>query len=233
MNSKYWSFLFFAVLLLHLVSIAMHWPWLRFFTKPLLMVVLFTWFILASPKKLPLRYCIAAALFFSWIGDVCLLQNGNGWFIAGLAAFLLAHVMYIVFFVRVRRSTASPLAWNVYLIAAAVTYALLLFVFLYPYTGHLKIPVGVYAAVITTMLITAAHAADYNSRPIRTYFITGAILFVVSDSLLAINKFYHPLPAGDIGVMLTYGLAQFALTNGSLLYLAENNTQVQNTALHL
>ena len=233
MNSKHWGFLFFTVLVLQLAAIAVHWQWLRFISKPLLMVVLFTWFILASPKKLPLRYCIAAALLFSWLGDLCLLQIGNGWFIAGLVNFLLAHSMYIAFFVRVRRTTTVPAAWNVYLITFAVAYAMALVIFLYPYTGNLKIPVGIYAAVITTMLVTAAHAVDNHRRSIIAYFITGAVLFVVSDSLLAINKFYHPLPAGDIGVMLTYGVAQFALTKGSLLYLAENSSRVQNPALHL
>jgi len=233
MTVKYCSYLFFIVLLLQLTAIAMNWQAVRFFTKPLLMIILVVWFMLASPKLLPLRYCIAAALFFSWAGDVFLLQKTNRWFMAGLTSFLLAHIMYIVFFLRVRRANLPAPPWNIYLVAGAAIYAVSLFIFLYPHTGGLKVPVGIYAAVITMMLITAAHAIPAHKQPIAAFFITGAALFVVSDSLLAINKFYHALPAGDMAVMLSYGLAQFAITKGSLLYLAaENKNPVQSRGRH-
>lgn len=230
MNSKYWSYLYFTCLLVQLAAIAANWEDIRFFTKPLLMVILFSWFVLASPKLLPLRSLVAAALFFSWIGDVCLLQNGNGWFMAGLGSFLLAHIMYIIFFLRIHRINVAAPRLHIPLVMMAVAYAFSLFVFLYPYIGNLKIPVGIYAAVITCMLIAATHALSSDVQISRKLFIAGALLFVLSDSLLAINKFYQSLPAGNLGVMLTYALAQFALTKGSLLYLAENKNRLAEPA---
>jgi uncharacterized membrane protein YhhN len=50
-------------------------------------------------------------------------------------------------------------------------------------------------------------------------FIIGAVFFVLSDSLLAINKFYHPFWGANISIMLTYGIAQFCIVKGYLTSL--------------
>src|SRR5882757_5041041 len=104
MNSKYWYYLFFADLLAELTAIAGGWNAVQIITKPLLIAFLFVWFIILSSKLLPLRFYIAAALFFSWMGDVFLMfeQKGTIWFIAGLGSFLLAHALYILFFLKSR-----------------------------------------------------------------------------------------------------------------------------------
>jgi uncharacterized membrane protein YhhN len=52
------------------------------------------------------------------------------------------------------------------------------------------------------------------------YCIAGAFLFLCSDSVLALNKFYQAFPGAGVLIMLSYGLAQFAIAKGSLLYLA-------------
>ncbi|MEO5592358.1 MAG: lysoplasmalogenase [Chitinophagaceae bacterium] len=228
MNSKYWLYLFFTDLLAELTATALRWNDLRLFTKPLLIVFLFIWCMLSSVKFLPLRYCIAAALFFSWAGDVFLLREakGAGWFIAGLGSFLLAHIMYIIFFLCVRRKQSMPRPWNTYVITGIAFYSVSLFGFLYPYIGNLKLPVGIYAITIAAMLICAAHAFTKNTKNAARYCITGAALFVVSDSLLALNKFYYSFTGAGVCIMLTYGLAQFAIVKGSLLYLAAENTSL-------
>ena len=77
-----------------------------------------------------------------------------------------------------------------------------------------------YALAISAMLITAAHAFVKNTGGAAMYCTAGAGLFVMSDSLLSINKFYDSFPAAGTAIMLTYGLAQFAITKGSLQYLA-------------
>jgi len=222
MNIKYWRYLFFADLLTQLTAIALHNIDVQRITKPLLMCFLFLWFMASSAKFSPLRYGIAAALFFSCLGDIFLLMESPTWFMAGLGSFLLAHVLYILFFMRVRsREITKKL--NFLILISAEGYAASLFVFLYPHIGSLKIPVAVYAVTIATMLVTAAHAFGKNRQQAGRYCVTGAALFVASDSLLALNKFYHPFAAAGISVMLTYGLAQFAITKGSLLYLAAEN----------
>jgi uncharacterized membrane protein YhhN len=222
MNSKYWYYLFLADLLAELCAVAAGWNQVQLFTKPLLLILLFTWFIISSKAFSPLRYYIAAALFFSWLGDIFLLleDRGAAWFMAGLGSFLLAHIMYIVFFVRVRSLQAAPPKWNSPAIIFIGLYAVLLLGFLYPYIGNLQIPVATYAITIAIMLATALHAFNQFNRNAGRYCIAGAALFLCSDSLLAVNKFYHSFPAAGVFIMATYGLAQFAIAKGSLLYLA-------------
>jgi uncharacterized membrane protein YhhN len=79
---------------------------------------------------------------------------------------------------------------------------------LYPRLGDLKIPVLVYAAVISTMLITALHAFDLKKQPWGIYCMYGAAYFVLSDSILAINKFHTHCNCASLLTMLTYGIAQ-------------------------
>ena len=222
MKSKYWYYLFFADLLAELTAIALQWNTIRFITKPLLIILLFTWFMASSAKFLPLRYFIAAALFFSWLGDVFLLMEAKSswWFMAGLASFLVAHIIYILFFLQLRKRQSPKKTWNIFVITLVAAYAASLFIFLAPHIGNLKLPVGLYAITISTMLVTAVHAFNKYSPHTTGWCIAGAALFVISDSLLSVNKFYHSFTAAGICIMLTYGLAQFAIVKGSLQYLA-------------
>lgn len=165
---------------------------------------------------------VSQRLYFFHGWAMFLLMESPAWFMAGLGSFLVAHVLYILFFMKVR-SRQITRKLNFFIIISAEGYAASLFVFLYPHIGSLKIPVAVYAVTIATMLVTAAHAFGKNRQQAARYCVTGAALFVASDSLLAVNKFYHPFTAAGISVMLTYGLAQFAITKGSLLYLAAEN----------
>jgi uncharacterized membrane protein YhhN len=222
MNSNNWYYLFCANLLAELGAVAAGWNQVQLLTKPLLLILLFTWFIISSKAFSPLRYCIVAALFFSWLGDIFLLleDRGGAWFMAGLGSFLLAHIMYIAFFLRVRSLQAVPPKWDSPVIIFIGLYAVLLLGFLYPYIGNLQIPVAIYAITIAIMLATALHAFNHSNRNAGKYCIAGAVLFLCSDSLLALNKFYHSFPAAGVFIMATYGLAQFAIAKGSLLYLA-------------
>ena len=232
MNSKYWYYLFFANLLAELAAVAAGWNHIQLFTKPLLLALLFTGFIISSKAFLPLRYYIAAALFFSWLGDIFLLleDRNAAWFMAGLGSFLLAHSMYIVFFVRARRLQTAPFKWNLFTTILVGLYAVLLVGFLYPRVGSLQIPVAIYAFTIAVMLATALHAFDDSNRNASRYCIAGAVLFLCSDSLLALNKFYHSFPAAGVYIMATYGLAQFAIAKGSLLYLAAEKQWMDTAA---
>ncbi|MFT3932591.1 MAG: lysoplasmalogenase [Chitinophagaceae bacterium] len=221
-NGKYWQYIFFAVLLAELIAVALNWQSVQWITKPLLVAVLFTWFIYFSPRKKPLRIYIAAALCFSWLGDVFLLMDSRQplWFMTGLASFLLAHILYILFFLKTRKKQTAAKPWNIAIIIAIAFYVGLLLALLLPHTGALKIPVVVYALTIGTMLATALHAFSKQWKQTAFNCSLGAALFVVSDSLLAINKFYQPFAGAGVLIMLSYGLAQFAITKGCLQYLA-------------
>ncbi|HYL78733.1 MAG TPA: lysoplasmalogenase [Bryobacteraceae bacterium] len=144
------------------------------------------------------------ALAVSTLGDVLLDLDPQGLFVYGLGSFLIAHIAYVVLFVQ-RPFSVKPVK-----IAAAIgvlLYSIAISAWLFPSLGDLKIPVAVYMCAITTMAITAILA----SFP-TPWVAIGAILFVASDSLLAINKFKTPIPYRDILVWSTYYAAQFTIS---------------------
>jgi len=160
-------------------------------------------------------------LFFSWLGDVFLmLEDKNSlYFIAGLCGFLTAHILYIIFFLRARRQQTATPHWNIFVIITASIYGAALFFFLNPKLGALQVPVLVYAVTICTMFICSVHAFGNAYKTAAIFCIAGAVLFIMSDSLLAINKFYQPFSAAGVLIMLTYALAQFGIVYGSIQYL--------------
>jgi uncharacterized membrane protein YhhN len=83
----------------------------------------------------------------------------------------------------------------------------------------MRLPVRVYGLVISFMLMLALHLLFLANRKAGLYIAGGAILFVISDSLLAINKFYQSFEAAGFLVMFTYGLAQLFLATGAAAYL--------------
>ena len=82
--------------------------------------------------------------------------------------------------------------------------------------GDLKIPVTVYTSVIMIMGISAL----FRKADGANLVLIGAILFICSDSLLALNKFYHGFEAADFWVMLTYILAQYFIVSGMISYFS-------------
>jgi uncharacterized membrane protein YhhN len=81
----------------------------------------------------------------------------------------------------------------------------------------MKIPVSLYAFVISTMLLMSIKAYFEWKKPANLLVLIGAVLFVVSDSILAINKFYTPLPMSSFLIMSTYLGAQFFIVKSVLI----------------
>ena len=163
-------------------------------------------------KKNDLKKWIIIALLFSWLGDVLLMLQGDNsiFFLLGLSAFLLAHVFYILFFhfVRVRENVKSR--W--YLLLIVVIYYALLISILSPWLGEMKLPVRIYGIVISFMFMLAMHMLFIKNNRAGLLMMAGALLFVISDSVLAINKFYHPFEMADV-----VHLIHFATETGTLL----------------
>lgn len=228
MKLKGWLYLFFLVLTIELFFICSNWPALRQVSKPLLMATLLAWFIAATPKSQG-RWVIILALILSWLGDVFLmLENKNSdFFIAGLSSFLLAHITYIFFFWQVRKQNTTPLPFNIISIIGISIYAVALFFFLSPGLGALKTPVLIYAVTISAMLVMAIHSSSPATKNLAYWFIAGAVLFVCSDSLLAINKFYQPFATAGFLIMLTYALAQLLIITGAIKYFNSKQTVIK------
>jgi uncharacterized membrane protein YhhN len=201
-KSIYIFVIFFTI---HLLAIVCDWQAVTVYTKPLLLLSLIAYFLFNTK----FNATVFLALVFSLVGDVLLIfQDSNSlYFIFGLVAFLIAHICYIIYFLKIKKQSGIS-KWNVFIILGALVYGVSLVAILFPRLGVMQLPVIVYAATICTMLIAALHL------PVNKFFAIGAILFVISDSLLAVNKFYISFAGASFLIMLTYGLAQAFITTG-------------------
>lgn len=212
---KYIYFIFWAIVLLGLVGILFNITLLDFISKPLLMPLLMLAVHLRSSNTRG-KTKIQGALLLSFFGDILLMfeDKGTWFFISGLACFLFAHVMYIAYFRQLSRNNDSLIKDYPYITIGIIGYAGLLLALLYPVLGDLRVPVIIYACIISIMLFYAFKVPYKVSRFVRYLFISGAIFFVLSDSLLAINKFYLPFAAAGFLIRITYCLAQFFIAKG-------------------
>jgi uncharacterized membrane protein YhhN len=204
-----------CVVLLDLLLLIFQAPEWRWFSKPLLMPVLLLGFFFGSTKRNGVNfYLIIEALLLSWGGDV-LLQMKN-MFIPGLVSFLLAHVCYIIYFLR-SNSGAKGLLQLQPLSGIPVLIYIVVFLWqLYPFLDALKIPVTVYAMTIGIMLLASINMRRKTSDPAATLFLSGAFLFVLSDSMLAVNMFAYNHLILSVCVMITYAAAQYLIVKGVL-----------------
>lgn len=212
---NYWFWGFIAVLVpLNLIGNGFDYPELQLYSKPLLLPFLIGMFWTAtkgtsSSLKLP----IILALLLSWVGDVALIfdEDYPFMFTIGLGGFLMAHLHYSFVFItsgkkgkRIEKS-----AWII--MPFMLLYTVGLLNVLWPNLGELKIPVFVYAIVLLSMGITSLIR---NQKTGYYWVLFGAILFIASDSILALNKFNTPIYLGKLFTMLTYVLAQLFIVIG-------------------
>ncbi|WP_456439945.1 lysoplasmalogenase [Psychroserpens sp.] len=188
---------------------------IHYFTKPLIVLSLLIFFFTRNQLlDNTIKTLMILALVFSLIGDVALLFDtiNPNYFIIGLASFLLAHAMYVSVFLKQRDKTKKPLGF----ILLMLGYAALLFYVLKDGLGDLLIPVVIYMTVILSMSTSAFLRQKHNNITSYKWVFIGAILFMLSDSILAIDKFYQPLTLSSIWIMLTYALAQYCIVIGIL-----------------
>lgn len=140
---------------------------------------------------------IAIALVFSLAGDVFLMLPKDR-FIAGLASFLVAHVFLIVAF------SLQPFGINWWLLLTIVILATTMFLVLSPNLNNLKLPVGAYILVIAVMVWLGCENWLKNSTFSTQIVALGSILFLISDGLLALNRFKKPFKSADIFILSTY-----------------------------
>jgi uncharacterized membrane protein YhhN len=152
---------------------------------------------------------VLAGLGLSLAGDVAIAFS----FVAGLAAFLVAHVLYIAALGPPLRSVAEQAP--AFLPALAVFAGML--AVLWRRAGSMRGPVVVYMVVICTMLGRAsARALVTEPSAAATLFLAGAALFVISDAMIAIDRFVRPMRHVQAWILATYFAAQ-ALIAASVL----------------
>ena len=209
------SIFFWILTFIDIAAIGYQLPNIHFLVKPLLIPVLILLLIYTKVDNKE-KWWLLTGLFFSFLGDVFLLYESRKalFFILGLASFLITHICYIIYFLKIKSTQTSLLRQQPWLAALVAGYGCSLVMLLYPGLGDLKMPVIIYAAVICSMLLCSLHVFYKTGRPSNVYFVAGAMLFVISDSLLAVNKFFSPFPSAGILIMLTYCAAQFFIVMG-------------------
>jgi uncharacterized membrane protein YhhN len=175
-------------------------------SKPLTMALVITVALVARiPAPAAYKTLVLAALLCSLVGDIALMFPEK-WFTAGLGSFLVAHVFYILAF---KPAPGHPISAG--MLAPFLIFGLLMFRILSPSLGRLKFPVLVYVAAITVMaaLAAARFVARGGTRPLLAF--AGAVLFLVSDSVLAYDRFVKKLGPAQIIILGTYFPAQLLI----------------------
>jgi len=201
-------------------------PLLRVASKPLLMPVLIFAFVQGVGTLSSIHKILVAAFFFSWIGDVSLMfvpksvedvaligiAKHPNFFLAGLGGFLVTHVLYITAFVKSADNKTPLLKRNPIVAAPLIAYFVALIFWIYPpIPTEMKIPVLVYSLTIALMVLAAMNNFGRVPRNLFLNGFTGALLFMLSDSIIAVNKFIfnEQLPLAGVCIMTLYITAQY------------------------
>lgn len=185
----------------------------NYFLKPLLIPSLILYVFISNNFKS--KGALISALTLSTLGDVLLLftEEGPLYFIMGLVAFLTAHLFYIfIFFNKIK--TNFPKQGVGISTSLIVVYLMVLLNTMWDKLDEMKIPVVIYAVVISSMLWLAIRIYFQNYSKNALIILLGALFFVISDSTLAWNMFYQPVPSGSLIIMSTYLAAQTLLVIG-------------------
>lgn len=197
-------------------------PFHSFFliSRFLLMPLLFLVWLKNGGLKLNFGKIISFSLLFSWIGDIILTFSENGilYFASGLGAFLLAHIFYIIAFSRVKsgKKKFSLFELRPWLVWPLVFLFVGLISLYWKNLGMLKIPVLIYAICIITMLAYSINRYSFVNNLSWFFVFLGALLFVISDSLIGYHKFVVPVNLSRFWIMLTYILGQGFIVFGLL-----------------
>lgn len=213
---KQFSILFFVIVLFEIITGSTETLQIaHYIAKPAIVISLIFLFIKTSDGiSKSIKRITLLALVFSLLGDIFLMfvEHSPHFFTVGLVAFLLAHIMYILVFLKHKNKQKSMVIFVVLLLV----YASGLFYLLKDGLEAMLVPVIIYMIVILSMATSAfLRKGMVNNLSYNLVFV-GAILFMISDSILALNKFYQPLPFSNISIMLTYALAQFLIVLGLL-----------------
>ena len=222
MKNILFTFLFLVSIIGVFTGILIQNKILDYLFKPLIMISIGGYFLLNSGKlnKSVVRFAMIAFLF-SLLGDSFLMiaNGGNGYFIFGLASFLIAQIFYIFLFQKTIQLsgkeaflTKNPIYLIPYFLYGAIVYSLL-FVHL---DFVLKIAVFIYITAILGMSAMALNRFKTVSLKSFYFVFSGSVLFLISDTLIAFDKFVTPVPNDRIFVMSTYIAAQFLIMKGLL-----------------
>ncbi|MGB3948825.1 MAG: lysoplasmalogenase [Bacteroidia bacterium] len=186
--------------------------------KPLIVISLIVYLFTIKKTNSSSIYSAASGLTFSLLGDVLLIFQAQHtlFFIGGLVSFLIGHIFYIVYYIHSSGATNKTLKNKALYFILILLYGACFYSLLFNKLNELKIPVLLYTCVLMGMSIFAINRyGKVNSESFKL-ILTGAILFTISDSILALNKFLSPIPLAGVWIMASYAAAQYYITKGVL-----------------
>jgi len=219
--SKYGYPLYWIIALADILLISLNNDNYRIYSKsflvPVLALTVFT--RLGFVKHKQSKIIILLAFIAATAGDILLLKNTG--FQKGLLCFLAVLLLYTIYFFTIQglrlRYVASTLILAILLAAFFATFIALLWNYLEGY----QIPLVVYSVFLSVMFISAVNVYhnDTTKNLALEAFIPSALLFIISDATLALNKFFLQENFLNIVVMATYCAAQFYISRGVLRHL--------------
>ena len=226
MNFRTHSILYFAIGIAFIALETIGVVWTGIAIKSLI-IPLLIWLYLRFTGGQWNRFhgLIVMGLVFSWMGDILLqlTQFRDIFFLVGLASFLVTQLLYtIAFFSTPGRNTLF--FRKVYLLIPIVLYGWGILSLLSDGLGDMKGPVTIYTIVILSMLAASINREKKVNRQSFLLVFAGAVLFVLSDSMIAINRFTQPFELARIAIMSSYITAQYLIAVGCA---RQNNLTLQ------
>jgi uncharacterized membrane protein YhhN len=194
-------------------------PHFEMYVKPLICISLAIYLYTKVNMNAGFNRFIFFSLVLSLIGDCFLLFVSYNalFFICGLIAFLIAHILYtFAFFRDFKNDPEGSKRYGHLMLFIMGVFSLSYYSWIRDYLGDLRIPVMAYMFVISIMVIMAAYRYLRVNALSFNLIYAGAIFFVMSDSALAFNKFVSPFNYAGIVIIGTYMLAQFLITMGAI-----------------
>jgi uncharacterized membrane protein YhhN len=194
------------------------WDQVHWLTKPVTLLLLIAWFTQMGGWRPGLLW-FGVGLVFALLGDVLLLFSAR-FFLAGLAAFFLAHIVYVVGFLQM----PFPLDWRMlpaFLLVVAISVPLLKRIragIRARGENGMLVPASLYASVLSLMWLLALSTLFRPgwTEPPSLLVSMGAGLFFLSDTVLAFHRFVRPMPAHELIVMVTYHIGQILIALGAV-----------------
>jgi uncharacterized membrane protein YhhN len=198
------KFLISAISLSAVLAMFCDWHNLRLaflILKPLTTILIIA-LLLQRVQQFDTRYLklIFAGLIFCLAGDTLLMWDSL--FVYGLSAFLIGHLLFLAAFSSLN---GFSLIFRSLLPIATVTFAV--FFWLLPKLGEISIPVAIYMVVLSTMVWQAINLYLKQANEFTQMLAIAALLFLFSDSIIAINKFKVPFELSGITILCSYWLS--------------------------
>ncbi len=223
------AFLILFSLISALEIIGEVWPnkLLVYGCKPLIMILLMGWIVAQKPdwqRNYPVRWLLIGTVF-ALLGDVFLMIREVDMFGPGLGSFLLMQVCYIGAFRQEIRAAKQRLSERriALTLLPIVAYAGVFLLYLdapfhrTPGTNGLWGPVIFYVVCLCSMAVMAALRPNMGPTSQFQRVLLGAVLFVLSDSAIAVNKFALPFFGASVVIMATYAAAQYLIVTGVVM----------------